>query len=235
MATMTAVLHVEGLSIERDSRPVVHGVTFEAAQGERVALMGPSGAGKTTVLRAIAGLEPKASGAVSVGRPDAYAPGAQDDPAMLALAPRIGMVFQFHHLFEHLTALQNVCLAPMHVAKVTRQKAEAHAKELLEQLGVGHRMHARPHELSGGEAQRVAIARAIAMRPLLLLMDEPTASLDPARRDDLAATIRNLSTDGTTIVISTHDAPFAIACIDRVLLLHDGRVVREGRPADVLS
>jgi polar amino acid transport system ATP-binding protein len=235
MATMTAVLQVEGLSVERDSRPIVHDVTFAAGRGERVALMGPSGAGKTTVLRAIAGLEPNAYGSWSVSRSDVYALGAQDDHPMAALAPRIGMVFQFHHLFEHLTALQNVCLAPMHVAKVTRQKAEAHATALLEQLGVGHRMHARPHELSGGEAQRVAIARAIAMKPLLLLMDEPTASLDPARRDDLAATIRNLSTDGTTIVISTHDAPFATACIDRVLLLHDGRIVREGPPADVLS
>ena len=235
MATMTAVLQVEGLCIERDRQRVVHGVTFEAGPGERVALMGPSGAGKTTVLRAIAGLEPKASGAVKVGRSDTYAAVVRDDPATIARAPRIGMVFQFHHLFEHLTALQNVCLAPMHVAKVTRQQAEEHAQELLEQLGVGHRMHARPHELSGGEAQRVAIARAIAMRPLLLLMDEPTASLDPARRDDLAATIRTLSTDGTTIVISTHDAPFAHACADRVLLLHDGRIVREGRPTDVLS
>lgn len=235
MATMTAVLRVEGLYIERDRRPVVHGVTFAAGRGERVALMGPSGAGKTTVLRAIAGLEPKAGGAVSVDRPEAFALGGQDDPAMLEVAPRIGMVFQFHHLFEHLTALQNVCLAPVYVAKVARQKAEAHARELLEQLGVGHRMHARPHELSGGEAQRVAIARAIAMRPVLLLMDEPTASLDPARRDDLAATVRNLSSDGTTIVISTHDAPFASACIDRVLLLDDGRIVREGPPADVLS
>jgi ABC-type polar amino acid transport system ATPase subunit len=230
-----AVLRVEGLSIERDNRPVVHGVTFAAARGERVALMGPSGSGKTTVLRAIAGLEPQVTGAVIVDRPDRPALGTTDDSAQSALTPRIGMVFQFHHLFEHLTALQNVCLAPVNVARVARPKAEAHARALLEQLGVGHRMHARPHELSGGEAQRVAIARAIAMKPLLLLMDEPTASLDPARRDDLAAAVRHLSTDGTTIVISTHDAPFAHACADRVLLLQDGRIVRQGRPADVLS
>jgi polar amino acid transport system ATP-binding protein len=235
MATITAVLQVEDLYLERDNRPIVHGVTFQAGRGERVALMGPSGAGKTTVLRAIAGLESRVAGSVSVGRSDTYAWGAEDDLAAFKPAPPIGMVFQFHHLFEHLTALQNVCLAQVHVAKISRQTAEAHAKELLEQLGVGHRMHARPHELSGGEAQRVAIARAIAMKPLLLLMDEPTASLDPARRDDLAATVRNLSADGTTIVIATHDAPFANACIDRVLLLHDGRIVREGAPADVLS
>ena len=147
----------------------------------------------------------------------------------------IGMVFQFHHLFEHLTALQNVILAPVQVSRVPRDEAERRARELLDQLGVGHRMHARPRELSGGEAQRVAIARALAMKPLLLLMDEPTASLDPARREELAATVRGLSEDGTTILVSTHDAAFASACIDRVLLLHDGRIVRDGRPADVLS
>ena len=230
-----AVLQVDGLVIERDNRPVVRNVTFAAGRGERVALMGPSGAGKTTVLRAIAGLEQHVAGSVSVSRSDTSAIGSEDDSALSALTPRIGMVFQFHHLFEHLTALQNVCLAPVNVAKVARPQAEADARALLEQLGVGHRMHARPHELSGGEAQRVAIARAIAMKPSLLLMDEPTASLDPARRDELATTVRNLSTDGTTILISTHDAPFAQACVDRVLLLHDGRIVRDGPPAEVLS
>ena len=235
MAPLTPVLEVEGLHVYRDRRPVVHEVTFQAARGERVALMGPSGAGKTTVLRAIAGLEPRIGGAISVCRPDAHVTDGPNERILGASIPRIGMVFQFHHLFEHLTALQNVSLAPVHVTGMSRHDAEMQGKALLEQLGVGHRMHARPHELSGGEAQRVAIARALAMKPLLLLMDEPTASLDPARRDELAATIRTLSADGTTILISTHDTMFATACVDRVLLLDDGRIVREGRPADVLS
>jgi ABC-type polar amino acid transport system ATPase subunit len=212
---MTPVLEVFDLHVDRDGRSVVQGVTFAAERGERVALMGPSGSGKTTVLRAIAGLEPQMGGRIS--------------------SSRAGMVFQFHHLFEHLTALQNVSLAPVHVSGVPLAEAEAQARELLEHLGVGHRADARPRELSGGEAQRVAIARALAMKPGLLLMDEPTASLDPARRDELAATVRSLSAEGTTILISTHDEAFAGACIDRVLLLHDGRIVREGRPADVLS
>ena len=230
---MSDVLLVDDLHIERNREPVVHGVTFRAARGERVALMGPSGAGKTTLLRAIAGLESKARGVISVSNP-----GGGDlrrDPFTVHSASAVGMVFQFHHLFEHLTALENVTLAPVHVARVPVDAAARRAKELLDQLGVGHRMHARPHELSGGEAQRVAIARALAMKPSLLLMDEPTASLDPARRDELAATVRQLSEDGTTILISTHDASFATACSTRVLLLNDGRIVREGRPADVLS
>ena len=230
---MSDVLSVDGLYIERNRQPVVHGVTFSAARGERVALMGPSGAGKTTLLRAIAGLESTARGVISVSNRGGGH--LRHDPFTVSPASAVGMVFQFHHLFEHLTAIQNVTLAPVHVARVPVDAAARRAKELLDQLGVGHRMHARPHELSGGEAQRVAIARALAMEPSLLLMDEPTASLDQARRDELAATVRQLSEDGTTILISTHDASFATACVTRVLLLNDGRIVREGRPADVLS
>ena len=232
---MTPVLEVFDLRVERDNRPVVQGLTFAAGRGERVALMGPSGAGKTTVLRAIAGLEPRMGGAISVSPPDSHAVGGRGDSGLVAPTAPIGMVFQFHHLFEHLTALQNISLAPVHVSGVPRVEAEAQARALLDHLGVGHRSDARPRELSGGEAQRVAIARALAMKPLLLLMDEPTASLDPARRDELAATVRTLSNDGTTILMSTHDITFADACVDRVLLLNDGRIVREGRPADVLS
>lgn len=233
---MSTVLEVSELGVLRDGRAVVSGVTFTAGRGERVALMGPSGAGKTSVLRAIAGLESPVVGRMSVSRAESSASYALDaDPYALHSWPPIAMVFQFHHLFEHLSALENVWLGPVHVARVPRKEAERRARGLLEQLGVGHRMDARPHELSGGEAQRVAIARALAMRPLLLLMDEPTASLDPARRDELAATVRSLSADGTTILLATHDAAFAGACVDRVLLMHDGRMVRDGRPGDVLS
>jgi polar amino acid transport system ATP-binding protein len=231
---VTPVLEVEDLYVTRNGHSVVHGVTFHASRGERVALMGASGAGKTTVLRAIAGLEPQIGGAISVCRSDVFDVADRGNLDWLARTPRVGMVFQFHNLFEHLTARDNVCLAPVHVGGVNRHDAERQATALLEQLGVGHRTHARPHELSGGEAQRVAIARALAMKPLLLLMDEPTASLDPARRDDLAATVRDLSADGTTILISTHDAPFASACVDRVLLMHDGHIVRDGGPQQVL-
>ena len=230
---MTPVLEVEDLYVARDGRPVVRGLTFHAARGERLAVMGASGAGKTTVLRAIAGLEPHVAGSITVSKSYSSAPDG-DHPASRSEAV-IGMVFQFHHLFAHLSALQNVWLAPVHVARMPRPDAERRARELLDQLGIGHRADARPHELSGGEAQRVAIARALAMRPALLLMDEPTAALDSARRGELATTVRKLSADGTTVMIATHDAEFARACVDRVLLLDRGQVVREGRPDVVLS
>jgi len=213
---MTPVLQVTDLRVDRDNQSVVRGITFIATRGERVALMGASGAGKTTVLRAIAGLESVTDGGITVRRP-------------------VGMVFQFHHLFAHLSALQNVTLGLIQVSGLSRAEAERRALELLEGLGVAHRSLALPHELSGGEAQRVAIARALAMKPVLLLMDEPTASLDAVRRGELAATVRSLSRNGTTILIATHDETFANACADRVLLLHDGRILREGRPGEVLS
>ena len=123
-----------------------------------------------------------------------------------------------------MTALHNVWLAPVHVMHHGRAAAEARAQELLVSLGVGDRSAAMPHELSGGEAQRVAIARALAVEPPVLLMDEPTASLDPARRGELASTLRQLATQGRTIVIATHDAEFARACAHRVLTIEDGRI-----------
>jgi ABC-type polar amino acid transport system ATPase subunit len=138
------------------------------------------------------------------------------------------MVFQFHHLFAHMSALQNVCLAPVHVLRRGRGDVEREARALLERLGVAHRADAMPDELSGGEAQRVAIARALAMQPPLLLMDEPTASLDPARRGELAETLCRLSADGTTLLVATHDEEFTRRFAQRVLLVEEGRLV-EGR------
>jgi ABC-type polar amino acid transport system ATPase subunit len=207
-------LQVRSVGIRRGERLIVDDVSFTAGRGELVALMGPSGSGKTTILRGIAGLDRLAAGTIDVGR--------------------VGMVFQFHHLFEHLTALHNVWLAPVHVLKQPRAAAERRAHELLALLGVGHRAASLPHELSGGEAQRVAIARALAVDPPVLLMDEPTASLDPARRDELAATLRELAAQGRTMVMSTHDDDFVRACAARVLVIEGGRLVRELAPRNLV-
>jgi ABC-type polar amino acid transport system ATPase subunit len=136
----------------------------------------------------------------------------------------VGIVFQFHHLFAHLTALDNVTLALEHVLKQPREAACQRAGELLSSLDVGARAHAKPHELSGGEAQRVAIARALAVEPAVLLLDEPTASLDRARRDALAATLTRLAADGRTIIVASHDREFVGTCAHRVLALEHGRI-----------
>jgi ABC-type polar amino acid transport system ATPase subunit len=226
-----SALIVRDLEVERGGRPVVRGVSFEARPGEIVALMGASGSGKTTVLRATAGLEPLRAGVVETGGVR-LAPGPLPrGDALRALHARVGIVFQFHNLFAHLTAVDNVWLAPVHVRGDARDAAERAARRLLEELGVGGRAGARPHELSGGEAQRVAIARALAMDPPVLLLDEPTASLDPERRAELARTVRMLVSGGRTVLAATHDGEFVRGCADRVLLLEAGRILREGPAA----
>ncbi len=226
MASDVSVLVVRDLDVRRGARPVVRGVSLEVARGEIVAVMGASGAGKTSVLRAVAGLDSIAAGSVAIDGLQLSAGPLPRGEALRELHRRVGMVFQFHHLFEHLTAVHNVWLALVHVQRQPQREAERKARELLDHLGVGARADAVPRELSGGEAQRVAIARALAVGPPLLLMDEPTASLDPARRGELAATLRQLASEGRTLVIATHDEEFAGACAHRVLIMDEGRIAR---------
>jgi ABC-type polar amino acid transport system ATPase subunit len=132
------------------------------------------------------------------------------------------MVFQFHCLFEHLSALENICLAPVHAHGIAPAEASRRGRELLTAFGVDHRAQALPRQLSGGEAQRVAIARALAVDPPLLLMDEPTASLDPARRSELGALLHRLLADGRALVVATHDEEFARQFATRVIRMEDG-------------
>ena len=181
------------------------------------------------------GLEPIEAGTIDIDGVHLTPGGVPRDSLLRELHRRVGMVFQFHHLFAHMTALHNVWLAPVHVLRVPRADAERRAHELLQMLGVGERADSMPHELSGGEAQRVAIARALAVQPPVLLMDEPTASLDPARRGELAATLREIASQGRTVIVATHDAEFARACAQRVVVLDAGRITRVGRPHDVLE
>jgi ABC-type polar amino acid transport system ATPase subunit len=230
-----STLKITDLRLRRGTREVLRGVSFAIGQGELVALMGLSGGGKTTVLRAVTALEPFDGGTIDVGGVVLTAGPLPHRARMRELRRQVGMVFQLHNLFEHLTATENVTLAPLHVANVSRADAERRAHELLDSLGVAHRRDAYPRELSGGEAQRVAIARAMAMDPPLLLMDEPTASLDPARRFELGETLRELTTDGRTLMITTHDDDFARDFASRVIVLAEGEVVEEGDPLEVLT
>jgi ABC-type polar amino acid transport system ATPase subunit len=204
---VTSALRVRDLHLQRGTREILRGVSFTADRGEAVVVMGASGSGKTTILRAIAGLERYDAGEITIE------------------GGRAGMVFQFHCLFEHLSALENVCLAPVHAYRVKREDAVRRAHELLTAFGVDARAGALPRELSGGEAQRVAIARALAVDPHVLLLDEPTASLDPERRTELGSLLTSLARDGRTLVIATHDEEFARACATRTLRLVDGALV----------
>ena len=224
-----SLVSIRELHLSRGPVSVLRGVSLEVKRGSITVIMGPSGAGKSTVLRAALALEPFDAGEICIGdvtlRPGPVPP----ESRLEKLRRQVGMVFQAHALFEHLTALDNVTLAPVHALGIARPEAERHAHRLLESLGVGARAHALPRQLSGGEAQRVAIARALALDPPLLLMDEPTAALDPARRGALAESLRALTSEGRALLISTHDLDFVKAVATDVLELSEGRVVRVER------
>jgi len=221
---MDNVLTVRDLRLDRGTRPILTGASLQIARGELVALMGPSGSGKTTLLRAVAGLESFRGGQIDV---DGVLLGAGTTAraTLTALRRKVGMVFQFHCLFEHLTALDNICLAPVHAHGVSTADAASRARELLASFGVADRADALPRQLSGGEAQRVAIARALAVDPPLLLMDEPTASLDPIRRTELGTLLHALLKQGRTLVAATHDEDFARDFSTRIVRMEDGVVV----------
>jgi ABC-type polar amino acid transport system ATPase subunit len=213
------------VELRRGARLVLTRVSLEVRRGELVALMGPSGVGKTSILRAIAGLEGFQSGTVELE--DLQLNAGERPSATVRLGRKVGMVFQFHHLFEHLPVLKNVWLAPVHVYGIPQREAEQRARDLLTTLGVEHRAAALPRELSGGEAQRVAIARALAVDPPLLLLDEPTASLDGARRTELSDLLQSLVRNGRTLIVATHDEEFARSCAHRVLHVDQGQVFEE--------
>jgi ABC-type polar amino acid transport system ATPase subunit len=232
---VSSLLEIRELSLSRGARLILRGVTLTIERGEVCALMGLSGCGKTTALRAAVALEAFDFGSVEVGG-FRLSPGPVPAESRLSgLRRRVGMVFQAHALFEHLTAEQNVALAPRQVLRTPRGEAETRARALLGSLGIGTRAGAYPRELSGGEAQRVAIARSLAMDPPLLLMDEPTAALDPARRGSLGETLRRLAAEGRGLLIATHDVDFARDFADRVAVLAEGVVVEVGEARAVLE
>jgi ABC-type polar amino acid transport system ATPase subunit len=216
-------IRYDGVHLRRGRRQVLAGATFHVTRGEIVVLMGASGSGKTTILRTIAGLDSFDRGRIAVDELTVES-GTLQRSVLGQLHRKVGMVFQFHCLFEHMSALRNVSLAPVHVQRVSPSEAERRALELLTSLGVEQRAGALPRELSGGEAQRVAIARALAVDPPVLLMDEPTASLDPDRRAELAGLLRTLVDRRRTLLIATHDEEFARLSATRLLRVEDGLV-----------
>lgn len=225
---------VDDLHVRRDGRAVLQGVSLTVSTGSVSVLVGVSGAGKSTLLRTIAALEPFDQGRIVLG-PHTSIPGPVPPESRLrALRRRVGMVFQQHALFTHLSVRENVMLAPIHALGAVPQHAATIADDLLASLGVAHRAHALPAQISGGEAQRVAIARALAVDPPLLLMDEPTAALDPARRGALADTLRTLASQGRALLITTHDVEFARAVADTVAVLDGGLLADQGLPDEVL-
>ena len=219
---------------------VLKGVDLTVDKGEVVCLLGPSGSGKTTFLRLINQMETLTGGRIWVG---GELIGIEErngklhvrkDTDIARQRSRIGMVFQRFNLFPHMTALENVTEAPIKVKKVAKAQARKEAKQLLDMVGLADRASYYPAQLSGGQQQRVAIARALAMKPELMLFDEPTSALDPELVGEVLKVMRDLASEGTTMIVVTHEMGFAREAADRVVFMDAGVVVEEGAPDDVL-
>jgi polar amino acid transport system ATP-binding protein len=210
---------------------VLKGINLNVAPGEVIAIIGKSGSGKSTLLRCINGLETINAGSIAVA-------GAQllpDEVHLRALRLKVGMIFQSFNLFPHLTAGGNVMLSQTVVKKTPKADAEAMARKMLERVGLAHKFDAYPDELSGGQQQRVAIARALAMEPIALLCDEITSALDPELVSEVLAVVRELASEGMTLLMVTHEMKFARDVCSRVVFMHMGKVHEIGQPDEVFN
>jgi len=241
VAEGTAFVSCRGVRKSYEEREILQGVDLDVRQGEVVVLMGPSGSGKSTLLRLINHLEDVDGGEILVdGRHVGYElkDGVLRPVSRLADArakARIGMVFQHFNLFDHLTVLDNVSIAPVRVYGRDADETRELALALLGDVGLGQHAHHLPHRLSGGQQQRVAIARALAIRPKLMLFDEPTSALDPELVGEVLQVIRRLAEAGMTMFVVTHEVRFAREVADRVVFMDGGKVVEEGTPEQVLD
>ncbi|AKK02010.1 amino acid ABC transporter ATP-binding protein [Corynebacterium epidermidicanis] len=210
------------------SRTALDGVTLDIAAGEVIAIIGPSGCGKSTLLKTINGLEPIQGGTITFDGTQ-IAPGRTD---WRSVRQDIGMVFQSYELFPHLNVMQNLLLGPKVVQRADTNSARERASELLARVGLAGREEAMPRELSGGQKQRVAIVRALMMNPKVLLLDEITASLDPEIVREVLDVVADLAKSGITMLLVTHEMPFARAVSDRVVFMDAGRIVETGKPEE---
>ena len=235
------MVKAEGVHKRFGRLEVLKGVTLEVGRGEVMCMLGPSGSGKSTFLRCINHLEEINAGRLSV---DGELVGYREsggklhelrDREITRKRAEIGMVFQHFNLFPHMTALENVTLAPIRVLGLSREGARQRAEQLLSRVGLGDKLDTYPVALSGGQQQRVAIARALAMEPKLMLFDEPTSALDPELVGDVLDAMRQLARDGMTMIVVTHETGFAREVGDTVVFMDEGVIVESGTPEQVLA
>ena len=232
-AAARPVLAIAGLVKRFGTHTVLDGIDLQVQRGETVCLLGPSGSGKSTLLRCINWLEVPDGGRVLLeGEAIGVSTGGvvMGDGQLSRMRTRIGMVFQHFALWPHLTVLQNVMEAPLHVQRRPQAEVRAEAQTLLERVGLTAKHDAFPAHLSGGQKQRVGIARALAMKPSLMLFDEPTSALDPELVGEVLAVMRDLARDGMTMVVVTHEMSFAREVADRVVFMDAGAIVETGPP-----
>ncbi|MFO0990740.1 MAG: amino acid ABC transporter ATP-binding protein [Hyphomicrobiales bacterium] len=237
---MDPLLRIVDLHKKFGELEVLSGVSIDVKRGEKVSIVGPSGSGKTTLLRCINYLEKPTGGHIYIDGTligekqvgDRYV--HLSDRELAKERQEIGFVFQRFNLFPHLTALGNVTIAPIKVLGLSREEAEGRGRQMLEKVGLGHKITEYPERLSGGQQQRVAIARVLAMQPKLMLFDEATSALDPELIGEVLRVMRQLADEGRTMVIVTHEIQFAGEVSDRVVFMDQGKIVEQGPPKSVL-
>jgi polar amino acid transport system ATP-binding protein len=226
------LLDVRNLSCSYGKEKVLKDVSLSADRGEVLSLIGPSGSGKSTFLRSLVGLSSPDGGIVQLGGETIdYA----SRKSLRALRSRLAIVFQQYNLFQNMTVLGNVTVAPIKIQKRPRQDVEKLARELLARVGMENKLNAYPEELSGGQQQRVAIARALALEPEILLLDEVTSALDPERVNEVLDTIRRLTGEGITMVLVSHEMAFVREVSSRVVMMDDGYMVETGTPEQLFD
>ncbi|MHC9043307.1 amino acid ABC transporter ATP-binding protein [Microbacterium saperdae] len=231
----TPLVDARSLRASFGDHVVFEDVSFSVPAGSVTAIIGPSGSGKSTMLRCINRLESPDAGSIVVAGVEYAAGTPLSADAERALHRSVGMVFQSFNLFPHLSALDNVALALRRVLGLSKAAARAAALARLDEVGLADRAEHRPAQLSGGQQQRVAIARALALDPQVLLLDEPTSSLDPELRSEVLVVLRRLADAGNTMVLVTHEMRFARQVADEVLVMADGRLVERGTAAQVFD
>lgn len=225
------MIKVEKLNKSFGDLHVLKDIDMSVRESEVVCLIGASGSGKSTLLRCLNFLELKDNGKVVFEGEEVN----QDTNDLNKIRQKVGMVFQHFYLFPHMTVLENVMEAPVHVKRVPKTEARKNAKELLKKVGLAEKEDVYPSKLSGGQKQRVAIARALAMKPDIMLFDEPTSALDPELVGEVLATMKELALEGMTMVVVTHEMGFAREVADRVVYMHDGKIVEEGYPKEMFT
>ena len=224
------MIQVTDLRKVRGTHTVLDGVSLTVSKGEVAAVVGPSGGGKSTLIRCINGLEPFQGGRIEVDGLVMAAEARATKPTLLALRRKAGMVFQQFNLFPHMTALANVMAGPRYALGKSRAEAETLARPLLDKVGLAAKADSKPDQLSGGQQQRVAIARALAVNPAVILFDEPTSALDPQMAAEVMAVILDLAKDGQTMVVVTHSPEFTRRA-HTVHVLDKGKLVYSGPPS----
>ena len=229
------MISINGLHKKFGDLEVLKGIDLQVNKGQVIVVIGPSGSGKTTLLRCLNILEVPTAGSITIDEQTADFSKTVNKRTVDLLRRESAMVFQHYNLFPHMTALQNVMEGPVVVKKMSKTDARAKAEQLLNKVGLGDKLDFYPHQLSGGQQQRVGIARALALEPKVMLFDEPTSALDPELVGEVLQVMKDLATEGITMVVVTHEMRFANDVANEVIFMDQGKIIERSKPSDMFT